>query len=1062
MRDRAIDRMVGAVSHLPCFKDLIAVLFECFLIISLGYLSCRFKLITNQAKDLNSYLTTFALPMIIFLNIAQMEFHTINLSFLFCMLTAKLLVFISVTILTTTISYPTNFGYAGSLSILATQSNDFALGYPLIKSLYGDVKPEMLNYLSLMAPIQLLILNPLGIAMLEYHKSKQLEVENPSNDDENQRPNISGGTCQYCKTTMSPKPTNSTNQNQQVTQRHSRSGLRHIQNVSETTSSNNTNNTYYKRRLNLLPRERVRGNYDDGLSEKNSTTKPPLQLTSSGFKQKNVKSLMLNRPARIDIVESDSEESINTSNESSPQAQSTNNNRNNNSVPSHVTNRFSIIPDQRIYERNSQLVDLVENSNFRSNSPSDIIPCCCSCPKNNIAPQSSKPKINLNFLVALATNPLIIASVVALMVNLIHGPELPKFVTRVSNTIAASFASPALFIVGLSMYGKFELLLRNPGDLLLSSVLVLTKVLLLPSLMRTLALIILPHYTPTEELAYLIDFSFLYGLLPTAPTACIIAKQYGVLSNVVSISMLLSTFISAPLMLGSAVIINPSSVINVMVLENIISQTMILSSILTFFLTFLTLYGFWKAKTDMSYTTFTNIPETVGVRINKFRANPMRIFVFLLSVSQIMVGFGGLTWYFVNSSPNDDGLHRVHSNRQLIAANGLENIIAENLTALRIDPDSSATLTTAPLIDSTDPEPSPLLEPVESWVVPISFNFGLKTLFKMQYVLSSFGLIMSRFAVMCIIIAMAASRFIDPLRTPKISSFMVRSYVIFGTTSVIWLIFDSEHLRHLPIEPSLPTQSISLYLRLSYNLVVLIVSIPMFVLSIRFDNKKKKKRGSPIHAPEDNSESTDNEVGPSFAKRRFVTSSASLSSDTSSALTSNTNLELIVGHAALLAPDASNGQQQQQPCCDAISIVLDGGPYDVRRPASPTEGQTIINQATLFGSYGSTATDIRTGNNNETNDPQTGRQYEVEEPTINGTNLTQNGARLSQAREFNKYSILIVFMLIDSMLNLTSIAQKLLQEEPFGTFRQIEVLDVAMEFGQGFLTFLIYGTKGQL
>lgn len=1040
--------MVGAVGHLPCFKDLIAVLFECFLIISLGYLSCRFKLITNQAKDLNSYLTTFALPMIIFLNIAQMEFHTINLSFLFCMLIAKLLVFISVTVLTITMSYPMNFGYAGSLSILATQSNDFALGYPLIKSLYGDSKMEMLNYLSLMAPIQLLILNPLGIAMLEYHKSKQVKEKSNSEQPIN-------SVCQDCKRSISPKSPTLMNQNQIIQQHQSRSNLKHTQNAAQATSNNLLNATFSKQRLSLAPRDRIRNNYDDTISEKNSN-KPPVKLSSSGFKQRNVKSLTLTIPtARIDIIESDSEESMHALNESPPQAQSTQL-TNNNNAPS-LTNRLSQVPDERIYERNSPLVDLVENSNFRSNSPGDIMPYC-SCPATNVCIRIIEPKINFNFLVALATNPLIIASVVALMVNLIHGPELPKFVTRVSNTIAASFASPALFVVGLSMYGKFELLLRNPGDLLLSSVLVLTKVLLLPSLMRTLALTILPHYTPPEELAYLIDFSFLYGLLPTAPTACIIAKQYGVLSNVVSISMLLSTFISAPLMLGSAVIINPSSVINVMVLENIISQTMKISSVITFILTFLTLYGFWKTKMNMNYNTFANIPEAVCARINKFRANPMHIFLFLLTISQIMIGFGGLTWYFINSSPIDDGNHSTHPTR--LFDSGPENNINENLTNLHLGPETMS-IASMPL-DPTDLEPSPMGEPVESWVIPVNFNFGLKTLFRMQYVLSSFGLIMSRFAIMCIILAMASSRFVDPLRTSKLSSLMIKAYIIFGTSSIIWLIFDSERLRHLPVEPSLPSQSVSLYLRFLYNLVILIVSIPIFALTVRFDNKKRKEStAETIHVSEDCSESTDNEVATSFVKRRFVTSSASLSSDTSSALTSNTNLELIVGLNPVIISDANNNNQQPQPTCDTMSIVLDGGPYDVRRPASPNEGQTIVNQATLFGSYGSTATDIRTGANNENGYHPTGRPYDSEEPTINGINLSHDNTGFS-VKEFNKYSILIVFMLIDSMLNLTSIAQKLLQDQPFGTFKQIEVLNVAMEFGQGFLTFLIYGTRGRL
>lgn len=980
--------MVGAVGQLPCFKDLIAVLFECFLIISLGYLSCRFKLITNQAKDLNSYLTTFALPMIIFLNIAQMEFHTINLSFLFCMLTAKLLVFISVTLLTTIISYPTNFGYAGSLSILATQSNDFALGYPLIKSLYGDAKPEMLNYLSLMAPIQLLILNPLGIAMLEYHKSKK--------PDGRSKP-FPTGDCQLCKKATKPSSTDES----KIQQTRANVRLNNVDLPPGTSNKLLVSNGIKKQCLKV--------NLKSNLSD-NSENQSRVQLNDCGLRHKNVKSLVLTLPARINIIESDSEESINTLNESQAQSNLLNNDEGILRTTNQNQHQNQI---RRIFDRESPLVDLslVDGSfQTRSSSPTDLLYCSCPTKATNSAQEQ---KINLSFLYALATNPLIIASVVALLVNLTHGPELPKYVTRVSSTIAASFASPALFVVGLSMYGKFELLVRNPNDLLLSSVLVITKVLLLPTLMRTLALIVLPKYTPVDEIQYLIDFSFLYGLLPTAPTACIIAKQYGVLSNVVSISMLLSTFISAPLMLGSALIINPSSVINVEAIENIILQTMKVASVLTLFLTVLTLYGLWR-KLDIHYTTLNNLPDSICARINKIRAKPMGVFLFLLVVSQVLVGFGGFTWYFVNTkSVEENTLGRLLSKQDQ----------AINLTA-PVEPHFP---TTIPFenIDSTDQEP------IESWFesVQLNFHFGLKTLFKLQYVLSSFGLIMSRFAILSMVITLAATTFLEPLRASKVAASMIKTYAIFGATSVVWLIFDSDRLKHLPVEPSLPSQPISLYLRFLYDICVVAASIPVFALTIRSDNKRR------------NQISEENQArNSSFAKRRFVTSSASLSSDTSSALTTNTNLELLVNQNLVAVSDLN--AQQQQANCDAISIILDGGPYDARRPASPNEDRSIVNQANLF-SYGSTT------NGNE----QTGRHYEVEESTV-AKQIKSN------SNQFNKYSIFIVFMLINSTLNLTSIAQKLLQDQPFGTFRQIEVINVALEFGQGLLTFLIYiGTK---
>lgn len=62
---------------------------------------------------------------------------------------------------------PLNFGKSGILAIFCTQSNDFAIGFPIVDALYSKTHPEYAAYIYLMAPISLAILNPIGYVMME-------------------------------------------------------------------------------------------------------------------------------------------------------------------------------------------------------------------------------------------------------------------------------------------------------------------------------------------------------------------------------------------------------------------------------------------------------------------------------------------------------------------------------------------------------------------------------------------------------------------------------------------------------------------------------------------------------------------------------------------------------------------------------------------------------------------------------------------------------------------------------------------------------------------------------
>ncbi|GFY38182.1 integral membrane protein GPR155 [Trichonephila inaurata madagascariensis] len=68
------------------------------------------------------------------------------------------------------LTHPHDLGKAGMFAILATQSNDFALGFPLFNALYQNTHPEYPMYLYIVAPIQLLVLNTIGFFFLESEK----------------------------------------------------------------------------------------------------------------------------------------------------------------------------------------------------------------------------------------------------------------------------------------------------------------------------------------------------------------------------------------------------------------------------------------------------------------------------------------------------------------------------------------------------------------------------------------------------------------------------------------------------------------------------------------------------------------------------------------------------------------------------------------------------------------------------------------------------------------------------------------------------------------------------
>ncbi|XP_046886308.1 integral membrane protein GPR155-like isoform X1 [Hypomesus transpacificus] len=151
---------------------LFPALLECFGIILCGYVAGRADIITpSQAKGMGNFVSKFALPALLFKNMVLLDFGDVIWSFLWSVLVAKVSVFVLVCVLTLLVASPeSRYSKAGLYSIFATQSNDFALGYPIVDALYRNTHPEYLQYIYLVAPVSLMILNPIGFSLCEVQR----------------------------------------------------------------------------------------------------------------------------------------------------------------------------------------------------------------------------------------------------------------------------------------------------------------------------------------------------------------------------------------------------------------------------------------------------------------------------------------------------------------------------------------------------------------------------------------------------------------------------------------------------------------------------------------------------------------------------------------------------------------------------------------------------------------------------------------------------------------------------------------------------------------------------
>lgn len=176
----------------------------------------------------------------------------------------------------------------------------------------------------------------------------------------------------------------------------------------------------------------------------------------------------------------------------------------------------------------------------------------------NVEEQTSRRKRLFKVVRNVSRNPVVFMTFAGIIGNFIFKGSLPNILNQLLDTLGSAFSASALFLLGIRMVGK-----RSEGfgrvGLLTIAILVLVKTIALPIVSREVMNSLHPgtNVNETEDLS---NFAFLYGTFPTAPSVFVFASQYDVLPSLIASAMVMSTFVSAPIMFISAKLLSVTDI----------------------------------------------------------------------------------------------------------------------------------------------------------------------------------------------------------------------------------------------------------------------------------------------------------------------------------------------------------------------------------------------------------------------------------------------------------------------------------------------------------------------
>eukprot|EP01050_Picozoa_sp_SAG11_P007356 SAG11_NODE_611_length_8216_cov_4.843661_2_plen_376_part_00 len=158
------------------FSPRIYAIGEALCIVLIGYILVQWNYLPAAAAGgLGPMAGKIALPALVFRSMAKLDASAVNISIVMAVVGAKWVVMIIALLFGVCMAKNNRLGMAGLVALCTTQSNDMALGLPVLRALFGD--GPRVDLLFVIAAASAILVTPVDVTVLEFAKSKAQAIE---------------------------------------------------------------------------------------------------------------------------------------------------------------------------------------------------------------------------------------------------------------------------------------------------------------------------------------------------------------------------------------------------------------------------------------------------------------------------------------------------------------------------------------------------------------------------------------------------------------------------------------------------------------------------------------------------------------------------------------------------------------------------------------------------------------------------------------------------------------------------------------------------------------------
>ena len=121
---------------------------------------------SRAVSAVGTFVATLALPAAVLVSLADADFKRTNVAFIISATMAKAMCALVASVVAAAGAQVQKSAWAGAAVLLVTQSNDIAVGYPIVEALFRESRPSFATQLFLVAPVQLIVFTSAGTALL--------------------------------------------------------------------------------------------------------------------------------------------------------------------------------------------------------------------------------------------------------------------------------------------------------------------------------------------------------------------------------------------------------------------------------------------------------------------------------------------------------------------------------------------------------------------------------------------------------------------------------------------------------------------------------------------------------------------------------------------------------------------------------------------------------------------------------------------------------------------------------------------------------------------------------